>query len=74
MCGEGEQDSLTRRGCRQTMYKARSLNLQSTKCREMRNYPGTPPEKAASGVEGDSVPPVPARGKLTSGLEFPATA
>lgn len=40
----------------------------------MRNYPGTRPEKAASGVEGDPVPPVPARGKLTSGLEFPATA
>lgn len=54
--------------------KARSLNLQSTKCREMRNYPGTRPEKAASGVEGEPVPQVPARGKLTSGLEFPTTA
>lgn len=51
--------------------KACSLNLRRAKCTEMRNYRGTRPEKAASGVEGD---PVPARGRLTTGLELPATA
>lgn len=51
--------------------KARSLNLQSTKCREMRNYPGTRPEKAGSRVAGDAVP---AGGKLTCGLHLAETA
>lgn len=52
--------------------KACCLNLQRTKCREMRNDRGTRRrEKADSGVEGD---PVPARGELTTGLELPATA
>ena len=53
-CGEGEQDSLTQRGCRQTMYiqmKARSLNLLRTKCTEMCSDRATRPAKAASGVE-----------------------
>lgn len=51
--------------------KARSLNLQGTKCRETRNYPGTRPEKAASGVAGDRVP---AGGTLTCGLHLAETA
>lgn len=51
--------------------KACSLNLQSSKGRETRDHRGTRREKAASEVEGDLVP---ARGKLTAGLELPATA
>lgn len=43
--------------------KARSLHLRSAPCREMRADPGTRPEKAASGVEGD---PVPATGTKAS--------
>lgn len=73
-CGEGEQDSLTQRGCRQTLYiqmKGRSLNLLRTKCTEMCSDRATRPEKAASGVEDDHDP---ARGKQTTGLELPATA
>lgn len=67
-CGEGGTGFPNTNGLSadEVQMKARSLNLQSTKCREMRNYPGTRPEKAASGVEGDPVPPVPpvpARGK-----------
>lgn len=62
-CGEGGTGFPNTNGlsAEEVQMKARSLNLQSTKCREMRNYPGTRPEKAASGVEGDPDPP--ARGK-----------